>query len=163
VLDDEQVSQSQLPPVVVVDHHAALGAAVDWRLAVVLPRAAVAPVDEEVLPPADLLRPLRVEVEGARPLRCLVHHVLAVAEFVGGGRQRADVSRRALFLRIQISLVLTRVSVGIDEVVARAANKPAGVLVEGVGHWRTVGQSTAAVELAVGLAVGHTAQQNACN
>jgi hypothetical protein len=79
MLDNQHISQSQFPPIIVINHHASLRTPHNRRLTIILPSTAMTTMYEKFKTSAThIFWDLGIEEEGAGAGSCLVHHVFAV-------------------------------------------------------------------------------------
>jgi hypothetical protein len=79
MLDNQHISQSQFPAIIVVNHHTPLRTPHNRRLTIVLPSTAMTTMNEKrKASPTHIFWDLRIEEEGAGAGSGLVHHVFAV-------------------------------------------------------------------------------------
>ena len=145
------ISKPQFPPIIVIYHNASSWTSNNRRLAIIFWRTALTPVDKEILPSTELRWILGVQIERAGSLGCLVHYVFAVAQFVQWCREWTNIIHIALFIRVQIPLIMPRIPESLNARLPLSPNKPPGILIESKMHRLPIFQSSAAVDLAVGL------------
>lgn len=115
VFHDESISDSEFASVGVAENDATGRAASSGRVRVISWSAAGAAMHEEGTTAAHLTGLLGLEVESAGPVDSLMHHIHAVAEFVGGCWERASVDY-TLLSGVVVAFSLSGVAVSVDGV-----------------------------------------------
>lgn len=91
----QNVSQPQLPPILIINHHAAIRAPHNGRLPIVLFTTAMTPVNEKIRSSTQLLRPNWVQIERTGTLGSLMHYIFAVPQFVSRSREGTNIGQVA--------------------------------------------------------------------
>lgn len=101
-------------------------------------------MDQKVISSTDLLRCLGVEIKTAGPVTGIMHLILTGRQLIGRGRDGSN-EGSALLVRIEITLTLPRVPMGINTEFPRSTHKPASSLIVGVAHRETVTETATAI------------------
>lgn len=145
---NQSISNPKLSSIRITYDHASSGAATCWRLTIISCTAALAAMNEKVSSSTNLFRALRIQVEWARPLGCLVHYVFAISKLINGGNDWSD-GFRTLHIWVQIALSLSRIPKGINFEFPTSSDKPPSFLIIRVCHWRPIWKGTTTVKAAV--------------
>lgn len=133
MLHDQGVAHSKLSSVGIAHHDATCRTSSRRRVRVIARSAASAPVHEKGTPSTHLRWLLGVQIEGARTLNGLMHHVHAGGQLVSRSRERPHV-RNTLLGRVVVPFTLPRVAVSVDGISSRSPTETTSVLVVVVGQ-----------------------------
>ncbi len=146
MFNNYEISNSQLSPIFIANYHTSSRASCGWRFRIISTRAALASVDKHVSSATNFLGSLRVEVETAGTVSCIMHFVLAETQLISWSRHRTSIFG-ALFIRVVIAFSLSWISFCIYCRLSWTSDESATSLIVCVCHRRSIAESSATVEV----------------
>ncbi len=108
MLHNQSVTNSEFLSVSEVHDNTASRATSSWGLWIIFGGTALATVNKECTSATHFTWFLRLQIEWAWSLGCLMHHINAITKFVGGGWEGACIDN-TLVIRIEIAFTLSAI------------------------------------------------------